>query len=272
MVYSVKYLLTSMKQTCFKKSSLLTLALVGFLAAGSTASAQFVNGGFEDGNFNGWTRGSGRWFGGSLNPSTYFSPGVNYSAAYDQSAIVTPGNDPIVGSLLNRVYSGNYSLRVNNQINDYSVSAVRQTVTNYTDDSIFFSWAAVLEDSHGSTDSDNFTLKLTNDTKGLTLYSVSYNSFDNGSIFKQFGNWYYTSWQVQNLDVSAYKGDTFTLELLSADCPYGGHAGYTYLDGFGSVLPPIPSSTAVPEPSTYGMIGAGVLLIGAMLRRRFAKR
>jgi hypothetical protein len=39
----------------------------------------------------------------------------------------------------------------------------------------------------------------------------------------------------------------------------------------GVVIPP-DGGGAVPEPSTYGMIGATALLLGAMLRRRFAKR
>ena len=40
----------------------------------------------------------------------------------------------------------------------------------------------------------------------------------------------------------------------------------------GSVVVIPPTIGAVPEPSTYGMIGAGVLLIGALLRRRFSKK
>jgi len=263
-----------MKQHGFIKSGLLALGLAGLLAGASTASAQFVNGGFEDGTFNGWTKGSGYWDGTwPINTSSYFPSGSNYSAGYDASAIVTPGDDPIVGSLLNRVYAGNYAVRVNDWVNNNSISAIKQTVANYQDTTIFFEWAAVLEASHGSTDSDNFTLRLTNDTKGITLFNASYNSFDNGSIFSTLGSWYYTAWQVQSLDVSAYIGDTFTLELLASDCPYGGHAGYVYLDGFGSVIvQPGPGGGAVPEPSTYGMIGAVVLLGGVFIRRRFAKR
>jgi hypothetical protein len=253
----------------------LRLSVFAVLFAGaSQLSAQFVNGGFEDGTFNGWTRGSGYWTGGwPINPSSYFPGGSNYNSYYDASAIVTQGDDPVVGSLLKTVYAGKYAVRANDWNNNYSVSTLRQTVTNYQDSSIYFEWAAVLEASHDSTDSDNFTLKLTNDTKGITLYQVSYNSHDNGSIFNSYGYWYYTDWQVQNLDVSAYIGDTFTLELLASDCPYGGHAGYVYLDGFANVIVnPGDNNGAVPEPSTYGMIGAGALLAGVLIRRRFSKR
>jgi hypothetical protein len=237
----------------------------------SAQAAGFTNGGFEDGTFNGWTRGSGRWTGGAINTSDYFVGGSKYNASYDASEIVTPGADPIVGAALNRVYNGNFAVRVNNANNNYSVSAVRQTVVNYTDSQINFEWAAVLEESHNAYDSDNFTLTLKNDTKGTTLYSAQFNSATNGPIFTKTGNWYWTKWQVQTLNIAAADiGDTFTLELLASDCPYGGHAGYVYLDGFSNTV--VINTTAVPEPSTYGLIGAGALVGMIALRRRFAKK
>lgn len=61
---------------------------------------------------------------------------------------MTPGPDPIVGTLLNRVYNGGYAARINDWYNNYSVSVISQTVTNYTDPHIYFAWAAVLESSH----------------------------------------------------------------------------------------------------------------------------
>jgi len=254
-----------MKKFSLVQSGLLALTLAAFIMAGNTASAQFTNGGFEDGTLTGWNQGYGYWYGGAIDPSTYLN-GITSPA----TQIVTPGFDPVVGSKLNQVYNGNYAVRVNNSFQDYSVSAISQTVHNYTDTHIYFDWAAVLESSHGPADSDNFSLKLTDDTKNLTLYSVQYNSASNGPIFSYLNGWYYTDWQVQDLDVSQYLGDTFTLSLLASDCPYGGHAGYVYLDGFRSTVSI--TTGAVPEPSTYGMIGASLLLVCAMLRRRFAKR
>jgi hypothetical protein len=260
-----------MKQKYLAKLGLLAVVLVGLFAGASTASAQFVNGGFESGDFSGWTQGSGYWYYNQpdwpINAANYFPGGSKYNAAGNASAIVTQGIDS--HSHLNTVFEGKYSARINDWSPGFGISAIRQTVTNYTDPHIFFAWAAVLEDSHGPTDSDNFTLLLTDDTTGTTLYSASYNSYSNGSIFKSSNYWYYTDWQIADLDVSAFAGDTFTISLLAADCSQGAHAGYVYLDGFSRQ---IPTTGAVPEPSTYGMIGAGALLVGALLRRRFAKR
>lgn len=238
-----------------------SLAIVAPAFAGS-----FVNGGFENGNFTGWTQGGGCWNGyWPINPSDFLPGGMYYDMGYNASAIVTPGPDPIVGSLLNRVYNGSYAARVNDSYNNNSVSVISQSVSNYTDPYIYFAWAAVLESSHGSTDSDNFTLRLTDDTTQTVLYAVSYNSYDNGAIFHPYGYWFYTDWQVQQLDVNALQGHDFTLTLLGSDCPYGGHAGYVYLDGFGAAPPP----QTTPEPGTLALLGSGMIFGANWIRRRF---
>lgn len=240
---------------------LFSMVITVFAQAGS-----FVNGGFEDGNFNGWTQGAGWWNGGwPLDPSSYLPGGANYDIGANRSAVVPLGPDPTVGNLLNTVYNGSYAARVNDWYSDSSVSVISQTVTNYTDSHIYFAWAAVLEASHGAIDSDNFTLKLTDNTTGLELYNVTYDSYNNGAIFHPFNDWFYTDWQVEDLDVSGLQGDTFTLTLLGSDCPYGGHAGYVYLDGFGGAPPP----PGVPEPGTLAMVGSGLVLTAGWIRRRF---
>jgi hypothetical protein len=231
----------------------------------------FVNGGFETGDFTAWTQGAGSWYGGTQSPADYLPGGSRYNIAYWQGAITNPGNDPIVGAALNQVYAGNHSARINNDYNDYSVGVIRQTVANYTDPKIYFEWAAVLEESHGITDSDNFTLTVRDDTTGNYIYNTSYSSANTPSIFNTvyrygYDRWFYTNWQVETLDVSGLSGHDFTLSLLASDCPYGGHAGYVYLDGFASTI--VPPGPAVPEPGTIVLMVAG---LGAIALGKFRR-
>ena len=153
----------------------LVLVLVSCLAVASPVFAgTFSNGGFEDGTFNSWNQGAGYWNGyWPIIPTDFMPGGTYYDMGYNASAIVTPGPDPIVGNLLNRVYNGSYAARVNDSYQNNSVSVISQSVTNYTDPFIYFAWAAVLEASHGSTDSDNFTLQLTDDTTHTALLNLT---------------------------------------------------------------------------------------------------
>jgi len=245
------------------------------LLSASVFANSFVNGSFESGSLSGWTQSAGYLTDSqttnNLNPAAFMAGGSQYDMTANASGVVTPGLDPLTDNKLNMVYSGGYSARVNDSNPNYSVSVLSQTVKNYTDPNIYFAWAAVLQSSHGPTDSDVFQLYLKDDTSGKTLYNVTYNSADasTAGLFTQSSSdWFYTTWQVENLNVSANKGDTFTLTLLAADCPYGGHAGYVYLDGFGASLPP---TSSTPEPASMGLLAIGSLAgLVAWKRRRAA--
>jgi hypothetical protein len=256
-----------------RQSIALGAVLLAGLATQSAMADTFSNGGFENGNLSGWKQGGGYWYGGwPINATSYLPGGANYGTT-GVNTVVSPGIDPISG--LNKVYNGSYAVQVNNAINDDSVSVISQTVANYTEANIYFAWQAVLQGSHGLDDSDNFSLLLTDDTTNTVLYNASYSSASAAgtSLFKTTASdWYYTDWQVQNLDVSAFSGDTFTLTLLGSDCPYGGHAGYVYLDGFGGA-PPVqdPGGSPVPEPSTFVMLGSGIAALATKFRNKLMR-
>ncbi len=246
---------------------LVVLTVAMFVAMTGVVQANtFVNGGFENGDFNGWSQGGGFWYGGGapVNPTVYLGGQPN-------NYIMSAGAfDPYTGAQV--VYNGLYSARANDNNNNYSVSTIYQSVTNYTDNNIYFAWNAVLEASHGLYDSDYFSLTLHDDTTGTDIVSRAYSSAGaigagtQGVTWTNYSGVYSSGWVTEQVDLAALGvvGHNFTLTLLASDCPYSGHWGYVYLDGFGG-KPPVQTT---PEPATLILLGLGLAGM-ATLRKKF---
>ena len=246
------------------------LGALGALAIASAShAAGFVNGGFENGNTDGWTVGTA-----TRNADlSALVPGDYLNGATGRSAIVTAGTvDPVVGAALGTtVYSGSSSYRVEDTRDGGYLSVISQTVNNYTDANIFFAWKAVLESNHSAQQAAGMKIELVDLTANQTvisrIYSAEINNVDNR--FSLQGAYYYTpAWQIEQLTIDAARqGHDFRLTVLATDCDPTAHLGYVYLDGFGSVTPP---PTDVPEPATALLAGTALLGLWGVRRRKQA--
>jgi len=241
----------------------------------SAYGAGFTNGGFETGDWSGWTRGGGTWDETPSNSGTVF-----YHPTGDpgKSGMVTPGGDPNTNSNLNRVLQGNYAFRVNNEDNDYHYSTLSQTVSAWSNNTIYFAWAAVLEEPsniHSNVGAPKFSIMLTDTTTSSVLYDYSFNVYNppmgvtwtKGAVSINGGDWYYSPWVNAQLDTTAFVGHDFQLDVSAYDCGWGGHGGYAYVDYFGGDPPPPPQD--IPEPGTMLLMGLGLAAI--VVRRKRAQ-
>jgi hypothetical protein len=262
------------------------IAAAALALAAMPVHAIFQNGGFESGNFTSWTQTSAR-NNGLTGTAPFTTANLNFSAGGNFRGFVrgTGFTDPRApGLALPR--AGAFTAQVNHetQAGGFMSSIAQQDViTNADRDAndgklhVRFSYAAVLLDSgHGNNQRPFFFVRLRNITKGTTLYEDF--TFENqvGKNF-QTGTQGYRYTPFINVDIvvpDADLGDTLEIQALASDCQPTGHAGYVYLDGFGSaIVPPGPGPgpqplgpTDIPTLSEWALIVLALLLGGVAMR------
>jgi len=278
---------THFEQESIMKKLTLVSALAALVASPAMAGLSFVNGGFENGNLDGWlfSSDSGSASYAALPAGSTSNPSSSNGGL--SAALVGFGVDAHTG--INTTYGGSYAARVGDDLAwGYSgggtiYNRMKQTgaVVAEADGSVgfvYFAWAAIEKESgHSTTATPFFQVKLTNDTQGgPPIYDVSHYETDGGA-WTDVGFWKHstngnpldpTGWNVVGIDLTglAVVGDMLTLEVIARDCTPSAHAMYVYVDGFGG-KPPV---QGVPEPATLAMLGLGLVGLAATRRRKSA--
>jgi hypothetical protein len=245
-------------------SKLIAIAFVAvgiFALCAPSAFALFSNGGFESGDFSGWTKTQFLNLGLTL-PQPFTGASINrYGGGDDLTQIRGPYTemsqaDPNTGNVLHYPLSGSYCAVVNFQGNMNNGNSLTQATTASSADvqsdgkiHVQFGWAAVVQNPNHPADEQPYVYVAVKDlTKSTTLYETFIFAGDPSSPipWHTYGGTQYTDWQVIDVapDSSALAvGDQVSIEVTAAGCSQGGHWGYVYVDHFGSFHPVAPTVT-----------------------------
>lgn len=234
---------------------LLSALAVSGLAAGQT------NPDFEMQNFTGWTGFSGMP-NGYTNPLTGVTYGISPASvnAYTSNSphlIVNSNFNGITCNGATPVGQGMYSALINFTSGSNHASGIEQSfpVTpsnlNYV-----FSWSVFLVDAnHAATEEAFFRAEVLDQSNGIIFQKVVYPGMPNSPLVScNINNNYYTPWECDTVALSAYIGQSVTVRFTAADCFFGDHDGYAFVDGAclttGTTGPDLPGTDAVfPNPS-----------------------
>ena len=244
---------------------LLALGLVISLVATSIVLADFTNGGFESGNWTGWTK------------STFLNPGLSGSPPFtgadivrnpggtDLSTVVGPfapmsQTDPQTNNTLHYPAYGSYSAYVNGPTGNgtNANSVVQQTTMTSADVDpldgkvhVQFVYAPVLQEpGHPPASQAWMYIALRNITKSTLLYEEFIFAGQAGVPWQTgTGQWQFVDWTLVDVAPGAGQldvGDTVEMEVTAAGCAYSAHAGYVYVDAFGFPIPGVSISGTGP--------------------------
>lgn len=284
--------------------------IVSVLAIWNVASsALFTNGGFEAGTLTGWTTTSYYNASGLSGSPPYGAANLNLtSGGSNRTKVVgSPGGGPLsltdvrlgASASLRVPRFGNYAAVVNETGDNNNVNSLKQSTIVQASDidpldgqvHVRLAYAPVLENpNHAAEEQPWFFLVVRNKSRGNAVLFEKFAYANQPGVPWKTGasSTLYTDWQVVDVapgNAQLAVGDQIELEAIAAGCSAGGHAGWVYVDAFGSLIPG-PSVVAQAQtlvnpssPLTYtltarnqgtGALGDGVITFAVPANTTFA--
>lgn len=238
------------------------------------ARADFINGGFESGDFTGWTLEYGQTSGvrdpqylGDFSPG-YIPPLTVLASPNGHQAVIGPVQDPY--SPFDAPFHGNYMAQINDYpVAGWDVSRISQTTTmGIGETDVYAKWGAVME-WHDHRNQSYFDISIyvngvlrVNEQNPWTNANPWPSNWNRSGVYDPDGSYpHVLSTASGILSVSHLNvGDVVTVSMTAADCGFGAHFGYAYLDGV--------STSGVPDGGNLALLTAPAVIGLAFWRRR----
>ena len=266
-----------------RKLSIQSIDPIWVAIANDSLNTMCGNGYFLDStlHFNEWSGGTGSIMSGNNDPSlgSYtagflpVSVGLNniMSNCNEHHSIVSYGNDPTLGALLNTTSSPSnaYSFRLGNTcVGNGSEYLAKKFVVNGSG-VIKFSYAVVFAGTHGLIDNPSFWVKVYDNLGNPIPNTVFLDPTSTSPLdvivqdplspfFQAWNGINYRDWSCAKIDLTQYMGQTVSIALVTTDCAWGGHYGYAYIDNWCGNCEGSTTGTLDVRPDSCITIGAQI--------------
>ncbi|WP_333877902.1 T9SS type B sorting domain-containing protein [Flavobacterium sp.] len=223
-----------------KTLRLALVALLTLFTLSISAQSSCPNSDFESGDLSGWQGQTGYCCPIFTAPSGIVN-GRHTLMSGTGTDPHTCGAVPVVAP------GGLYSARVGNDNSGAQAETLSYTMTVTPSSSLFiYKYAVVLEDpGHSPSEQPRFQVRVLNAAGQLIdpvcgVYTVvaaaGLEGFQTCISPISGGEVRYRNWTTVGLNLSAYMGQTITVEFETGDCSPGAHFGYAYVDAYCSPL------------------------------------